>query len=181
MVTALVSALTHVLASTGLWSSSPRTGPDYTCNWYHADVATRTNTLCDTSSYRRAMSSLDDFVARARLCTTTYGISCVMSHEVDFSYPAYYYANTTTSEQIVLMPQVKHILNEPNVTVMHVDPDNPHTSSGRIQLDLKRRVEVEYVDPGAMAVTQRVAVGGEAYCAQMLARSVPDECQLTYT
>ena len=149
------------------------------CDWYHVNVNTNTMVSCDSFSMRRGMSTqyIRDFRDRAMRCASLHGVSCILSHEVGIDIPAYFFVEHP-SDAIVVFPQVRKVASfDQTVPVMHVNPNEP---GERVVVDLFERVRVEYLDQSHTNI-DRTVEDKEAFCAQMLARSVPRECLVDHT
>jgi hypothetical protein len=151
-----------------------------TCEWYHVAQRNDTDTNCDTFSVRRGLSGQTSslFRDRAEQCALKYGVTCVLSHEVGIDVPAYMYLQGTTSV-VVILPyiQLVDVEAKPTTRVRHVDPHD--SSLERVILDMHEEVKLSYVEATTRQEIDRIAVGFESYCAQMLARSVPDSCAVS--
>lgn len=161
------------------------------CDWYHVETGNASNSQCDSFSMRHGMSSqsISTFRTRAEHCVVKYGVSCVLSHEVGMDTPGYFYSGVSGTE-LVMLPQLSTVKPQSWTTaidtgessesdlikVLLVDPDDPHTSQGRVVLDFHERLNMDYLHAQSHSSVTRVIEGSEAFCAQLLARSVPDEC-----
>lgn len=161
------------------------------CDWYRIETGNETNSQCDAFSMRHGMStqSIATFQSRAERCVVQYGVSCVLSHEVGMDTPGYFYSGVSGTE-LVMLPQLTKLkhegwrktisdaeLIEPElVKVLLVDPDDPHASQSRTVLELHEKLNMNYLHAQSHSSVSRVIDGTEAFCAQLLARSVPEEC-----
>ena len=103
--------------------------------------------------------------------------------------PGYFYSGVSGTE-LVMLPQLSklkrdgwtipvtetELLKPELIKVLLVDPDDPHASQGRIVLELHETLNMNYLHPQSHSSVSRVIDGAEAFCAQLLARSVPEEC-----
>lgn len=126
-------------------------------------------------------TSIQRFRERAEQCAARFGVTCVLSHEVGVDVPGYYYYHGADSQnQLVILPQVskanEYASDNLLSHVLLVDPMDPHASNARVLLNLYDRVKLNYLDASTHSNVRRYASDKEAYCAQLLARSVPDEC-----
>lgn len=165
------------------------------CDWYHVETGNDSNSQCDPFSMRHGMSaqSISTFRRRAEHCVVKYGVSCVLSHEVGMDTPGYFYSGVSGTE-LVMLPHLTKLkdtgwtktitevsgqsesVESGLVKVLLVDPDDPHASQGRTVLDLHERLNMNYLHAQSHSSVSRVIDGSEAFCAQLLARSVPEEC-----
>ena len=157
----------------------PSTSVSVECDWYHPNMLNNTETTCDAFSIRHGMSSqsLNTFKERAEKCVLMNQVSCVLSHEVAVEVPGYYFHNAERVT-LVVMPQLfspKHFQTMSNVMV--VNPNNKGYGSRTI-VKMYDNVIVDYIDAHTHTNVKREIDGMEAYCAQMLVKSVPDDCSL---
>lgn len=155
------------------------------CEWYRAPMGNNTDTACDAFSLRHGMSSqsIQTFRERAEACVVQHRVSCILSHEVGIDVPGYYYHGGDAAH-VIMLPQVSRAHEYASDAllshVLLIDPDEPHASHARVLLNLYDRVKLEYLDAYSHANVRRWASDKEAYCAQLLARSVPDECSVDH-
>lgn len=181
-------------------SSSPSNSihTNFPCDWYRVEYGNSTNTNCDAFSMRHGMSqqSILTFQQKAEQCILKYGVSCVLSHEVGIDTPGYFYSGPSGTE-LVMLPQLKPIplntwkhlvqpsgetaaqdVEEGRLQVLLVDPDDPHSTNGRTVLELYDKMEMNYLHATSHSSVSRTVEGKEAFCAQLLSRSVPEECAI---
>ena len=158
------------------------------CQWWTPSIGRETDTMCTAAGLRRLMSpdAMNRAIERAQTCAVEYGVTCVLSHEVNFRIPsALLWSQELGKMRMFLLPQFDKTSIDPNTSdgprtkrVAIVTPPftERHDSVSRFEVHMNQSIVVEHVDVNTHTPMREVLTNEEAFCLQLLPLTIPNEC-----
>ena len=163
-------------------SSTSDRSAELGCDWWNPSYGQHEKDRCVGMSLRMATTSaLDSATSRAFDCARAMGETCVFSYDVGFPIPAVFVWNATTGKMVALLVPQRDVLFEERQSKIHVSVGDPIEDDPNVRhtFVLHNRTRIEYVSTGLRMQTL-VLEGMDAYCVQMLNRTISEGCAAAF-
>lgn len=155
------------------------------CEWWDGVDASGEAVCSSMALFRLTRASVDAAAQRAALCARVTGESCILSHEVGLEVPGVFLyggGEAGSGMRLLITPARAPSPESANASKGTLDP------AKRVRVSLhgqewesreyvmEPRLAIEYYDFNGRAMRIETLEANDAFCVQLLARSVQEDC-----